>query len=92
MALDANETSAQFTFKSMAFTIKGRAEATPSEVISRIDGSTFDLVEIPFNDVFRMIMWGTGSIENDGEVVLELFNPVTSERRSLPWTRYVREF
>ena len=33
----ASETSSAFTFKSMAFTIKGRAEATPAEVVVEIE-------------------------------------------------------
>ena len=35
--LSEGETSADFTFRSMAFTIKGRAEALPSEVVVEID-------------------------------------------------------
>jgi len=37
LAIDGGETSSQFTFKSMAFTIKGRAEATPSEVVVEVE-------------------------------------------------------
>jgi hypothetical protein len=37
LALEGNETSKSFTFKSMAFTIKGRAEATASDVVVEID-------------------------------------------------------
>jgi hypothetical protein len=37
LALEGNETSQSFTFKSMAFTIKGRAEATASDVVVEID-------------------------------------------------------
>ena len=34
---EGSDTAATFTFKSMAFTIKGRAEATPGEVLVEID-------------------------------------------------------
>jgi Putative polyhydroxyalkanoic acid system protein (PHA_gran_rgn) len=37
LQLTAGETSADFKFRSMTFTITGRAEATPSEVIVEID-------------------------------------------------------
>ena len=37
LVLDATETSAQFTFKSMAFTIKGRAEATLNEAVVEVE-------------------------------------------------------
>ncbi len=37
LQLSAGETNADFTFKSLAFTISGRAEATPSEVVVEID-------------------------------------------------------
>jgi len=37
LAIEAGETSSQFTFRSMAFTIKGRAEATPSEVVVEVE-------------------------------------------------------
>ena len=33
----ATETSSTFTFKSMAFTIKGRAEALPAEVVVEVE-------------------------------------------------------
>jgi hypothetical protein len=34
---EANDTASSFTFKSMAFTIKGRAEATPGQVTVEVD-------------------------------------------------------
>ncbi len=37
LALVASDTSQTFTFKSMAFTIKGKAEATAGEVVVEID-------------------------------------------------------
>ncbi|HUE70187.1 MAG TPA: polyhydroxyalkanoic acid system family protein [Pirellulaceae bacterium] len=37
LQLTDGETSADFKFRSMAFTITGRAEATPSEVVVEID-------------------------------------------------------
>ena len=37
LSQDGSETSTSFTFKSMAFTIKGRAEATTGEVLVEID-------------------------------------------------------
>jgi hypothetical protein len=37
LALQGNDTSQTFTFKSMAFTIKGKAEATDQEVVVEID-------------------------------------------------------
>ena len=37
LSLEGSETSKSFTFKSMAFTIKGKAEATASEVVVEID-------------------------------------------------------
>ena len=37
LSLVGNDTMTSFTFKSMAFTIKGRAEATPGEVLVEID-------------------------------------------------------
>jgi hypothetical protein len=37
LAMEGNETSADFTFKSLAFTIKGRTEVKPGEVVVEID-------------------------------------------------------
>jgi len=37
LAMIGNDTSQTFTFKSMAFTIKGKAEATDKEVVVEID-------------------------------------------------------
>jgi hypothetical protein len=37
LAIDGGGTSATFTFKSMAFTIKGRTEAKPGEVMVEVD-------------------------------------------------------
>ncbi|MEX2174958.1 MAG: polyhydroxyalkanoic acid system family protein [Pirellulaceae bacterium] len=37
LTLTKSDTSAQFSFKSMAFTIKGKAEATPQEVVVEVD-------------------------------------------------------
>lgn len=37
LVIEGGETSADFTFKSMAFTIKGRTEAKPGEVVVEID-------------------------------------------------------
>ena len=37
LAMEGTETSADFTFKSLAFTIKGRTEAKPGEVVVEID-------------------------------------------------------
>jgi hypothetical protein len=37
LQLTEGETSANFKFRSMAFTITGRAEATPTEVIVEVD-------------------------------------------------------
>jgi len=37
LALEGSETSKSFNFKSMAFTIKGKAEATDKEVVVEID-------------------------------------------------------
>jgi len=37
LQLTKSETSADFTFKSMAFTIKGRAEARPGEAVVEVD-------------------------------------------------------
>ena len=34
---EGSDTQAAFTFKSMAFTIKGRAEATPAEVLVEVE-------------------------------------------------------
>jgi len=34
---EGSETATAFTFKSMAFTIKGRAEATPAEVLVEVE-------------------------------------------------------
>ena len=60
--------------------------------ISRTNGSTFDLVEISLDEVAQMIMSGTNTLDSDSEVILELFNPNTLERRSQQWTRYVHKF
>src|SRR5262245_43087614 len=37
LALEGSDTAQTFTFKSMAFTIKGKAEATDQEVVVEID-------------------------------------------------------
>jgi len=37
LQLTGSETAAQFTFKSMAFTIKGQAEAKPDEVVVEVE-------------------------------------------------------
>lgn len=37
LTMTKTDTSAQFSFKSMAFTIKGQAQATASEVIVEVD-------------------------------------------------------
>ncbi|MDX1945732.1 MAG: polyhydroxyalkanoic acid system family protein [Pirellulaceae bacterium] len=37
LVLNKTDTAADFTFKSMAFTIKGRAEALPTEVVVEVD-------------------------------------------------------
>ena len=37
LSQSASGTSSTFTFKSMAFTIKGRAEATPTEVLVEVE-------------------------------------------------------
>jgi putative polyhydroxyalkanoic acid system protein len=37
LSLAGNDTMTSFTFKSMAFTIKGRAEATANEVIVEVE-------------------------------------------------------
>jgi hypothetical protein len=37
LAIEASENSSTFTFKSMAFTIKGRAEATSSDVVVEVE-------------------------------------------------------
>lgn len=57
--------------------------------ISRTNGSTFDLVEISLDEVAQMIMSGTKTLDSDSEVILEVFNPITLERRSQQWPRYV---
>jgi hypothetical protein len=37
LTIDATDTTSQFTFKSMAFTIKGKAEATASEAVVEVE-------------------------------------------------------
>jgi hypothetical protein len=37
LAIEESGNASQFTFKSMAFTIKGRTEATPSDVLVEVD-------------------------------------------------------
>lgn len=37
LEITATDTSATFSFKSLAFTIKGRAEALPTEVVVEVD-------------------------------------------------------
>jgi hypothetical protein len=37
LAIEESGNASQFTFKSMAFTIKGRTEATPSEVVVEVE-------------------------------------------------------
>jgi hypothetical protein len=37
LQVTATETSSQFSFKSMAFTIKGRTDVAPSEIVVEID-------------------------------------------------------
>lgn len=58
--------------------------------IRRLDGTTFDLVEVAPHEVWNLVMWGTGTIENDDEVILHLLHPKTFERRDVQWTRFKR--
>ena len=37
LAQEGSDTATTFTFKSMAFTIKGRAEATPADVLVEVE-------------------------------------------------------
>jgi hypothetical protein len=37
LQIDSTDTSATFSFKSLGFTIKGRADALPSEVLVEVD-------------------------------------------------------
>ena len=55
--------------------------------IQRLDGTQFDVVEIPDYDFVQLIyspLWALGS---DTEVVLELENPASFERRTVSWIR-----
>lgn len=56
--------------------------------IRRLDGSTFDLVEMHPDDLHHMIRSSSGSLESDTEIILELLNPVTYERVTMSWNRF----
>lgn len=53
--------------------------------IRRIDGPTFDLVEMDPVDLSFLLMFGLG---RDTEVILELISPATLRRRTITWIRF----
>ena len=55
--------------------------------IRRPDGTTCDVVEMPSYDFVLLIRSPSGELGNETEVVLELQDPVTWERRSMSWIR-----
>ena len=55
--------------------------------IRRLEGSTFDLIELHPDDLHAMVYFSHRQLQDDSEVVLELLNPVTYERQSLSWSR-----
>jgi hypothetical protein len=54
--------------------------------IRGIDGPTYDLVERDPLDFAELIQFGP--LGRQTQVILELVNPVTFERKSLAWVRY----
>ena len=58
--------------------------------IRQIDGPTYDLVEADPLDLSNLIRFGP--LGNDSEVILELLNPVTFERKSITWIRQPTRF
>ena len=59
--------------------------------IRRIDGGTYDLVEIDPLDLRNLInLFGPfGPLEDDTEIILELMNPVTFARQTITWPRFL---
>lgn len=55
--------------------------------IQRLDGTMHDVVEMPGYDFGQMIRSPWGPLGSDTEVILELQNPATLERRTLTWIR-----
>ena len=56
--------------------------------VRRLNGATFDLVEMHPEDLHHMIRWPFGPLESDTEIILELLNPVTYERVTVSWNRF----
>jgi carboxyl-terminal processing protease len=55
--------------------------------LQRPDGTMCDVVEMPAVDFAQLIRSPAGALGNDTEVVLELQNPATFERRTVSWIR-----
>jgi len=53
------------------------------------DGSVHDLVEMHREDVYDMIRSALGPLGAVTDVTLELLNPVTFERKTVTWSRFV---
>jgi carboxyl-terminal processing protease len=56
--------------------------------IRRLDGTTFDLVEVHPVDLGDMITRSFHPLKSDTEIILELMNPVTYERLTMSWNRF----
>lgn len=55
--------------------------------IRRIDGPIIDVVEMPPFEFWFMIRHPSGPLGTETDIILELFNSDTLERRSLSWNR-----
>jgi len=55
--------------------------------IKQNDGTIIDLVEMHPADVYRTISSSIGPIKTDSQVGLELLDPITLQRKSVPWNR-----
>jgi carboxyl-terminal processing protease len=55
--------------------------------IRRLNGATFDLVEMHPEDLAQIIRGPLSSLGSDTEIILELLNPVSFERQTISWNR-----
>lgn len=56
--------------------------------IRRTNGTIIDVVELPASEFYRVLALPWGPLEDDKSIVLELWNPVTQQRRSLTCSRH----
>ncbi|MEQ8786449.1 MAG: hypothetical protein RIC55_09125 [Pirellulaceae bacterium] len=57
--------------------------------LRRPGGELFDLVQLHSADLGQLIGNASGPLEEDNEIILELLHPVTLERASISWPRFL---